>query len=558
MEKNKKKLLYCGEFTELNTGYSVFGKNLLNYLHKTGDFDIAELACYCSPVDPRIRNVPWKVYPVLPHPNDQNGINFYNSNITYQFGSAMFEKVALDHRMDICFSIRDEWMDSYQGQSPFRRMYKWIIEPTVDSFPQNEDWINTFMGADGVFTYTDFGLDVLKKEGNGLIKLIDSAPPGVDLDTFSPAQNKAEHKAKFGFQDDIFIIGMVARNQKRKLFIDLLEAFSQFLKEAPAQLVDKTFLYLHTSYPDGGYDILRSIKKLGLSHKVLLTYFCKNCGLVFPSFFSDVRVVCPQCKQPNGYLTNVNAGLDRNSLAQIYKLFDVYVQYTIAEGISVPLLEAGACGIPLMSVDYSGCADACKKMGGSLIKVQRFFHESETGCQRALPDNSDLISKLVKILSLPESLRLKRGAETRRLTEKHYNWYATCKKWYDYLIELEITPREKTWLSPPKIHRPSSQIPPAQEMNDFDFINWAVVNVWGRPDKVGNYDAMKLLRDLTWGCTQQEIPGINFSDASLLGVRQQFAECNRNTICDKLKHLCEEANKWEIERWKLVQQGKIN
>ena len=58
----KKKILFCSEATFLNTGYATYTREILNYLHSTGKYELAELACYATNNDPRAKNIPWKLY----------------------------------------------------------------------------------------------------------------------------------------------------------------------------------------------------------------------------------------------------------------------------------------------------------------------------------------------------------------------------------------------------------------------------------------------------------------------------------------------------------------
>ena len=67
MSKNKKiKILWCGEASFLNTGYAIYAKEVLGRLHKTGKYEIAELACYSKPDNPKNDSVPWTLYPNMP------------------------------------------------------------------------------------------------------------------------------------------------------------------------------------------------------------------------------------------------------------------------------------------------------------------------------------------------------------------------------------------------------------------------------------------------------------------------------------------------------------
>ena len=94
------------------SGYGTYSKEVLSRLHKTGKYEIAELASYAFPGDPKIANTPWTVYPNAINPQNQNDprLKDLNSQPINQFGAWRFERVCLDFRPDIVFDIRDPWM----------------------------------------------------------------------------------------------------------------------------------------------------------------------------------------------------------------------------------------------------------------------------------------------------------------------------------------------------------------------------------------------------------------------------------------------------------------
>lgn len=546
----KKRILHVGESNFLSTGYSTYARALLSYLHDTGKYEIAELGCYCGPNDTRQRSVPWKFYANGPDENNPQEVQHYNSNPMNQFGEWKFEAVCLDFLPDVVFDFRDHWYFSFQEQSPFRRMYNWVICPTVDSLGQHEDWLSTFISADGVFTYTDWSNKVLQEEGGGLISLLDSTPVCVELDVFKPTLNKRQHKAMFGLREDAFIIGTVMRNQKRKLYPDMFDAFAEFLSRATPEVANKTFLHIHASYPDLGWDFPRYIKNLGLSSKVMFTYTCFKCGLVFPRFYSDVRTVCPKCHNANATFPNTQQGIDRNALSAIYNIFDLFVQYSICEGQGVGQVEAAACGVPVMSVDYSAMADVVRKVNGYPLRVERMYHESETGCVRALPDNQDLIQKLEEFVAMPEQLRLQKGNKARLGAEKYYKWGDTCKRWEDYFDSVEVN---NNWTAAPRIIPPVNSVP--EGLSDERFVVWALNNVMGRPDLVGSFFAMKVVRDLSWGASPEQQGGLVFSDLSTLGTKPSYQPYNRDKVIEQFKSIADKNNFWESRRYEKMLAG---
>ena len=63
----KKRILFCSEATFLNTGYATYTREILNYLHGTGKYEIAEMSSYGQRNDPRAANIPWQYYGVSPN-----------------------------------------------------------------------------------------------------------------------------------------------------------------------------------------------------------------------------------------------------------------------------------------------------------------------------------------------------------------------------------------------------------------------------------------------------------------------------------------------------------
>jgi len=497
----KKRILMCGEASHKLSGFGTYSNEVLSRLVDTGKYEIAEFATYGKIGDAADESVRWRYYPNEVHPKDPQ-YKLYKSRPVHQFGEWRFERVLLDFKPDIVWDIRDYWMLSYEGASPLRKFFHWCIQPTVDSAPQKEDWIETYLEADSVFSWSDYGGEVLRKEGNGKIKYCGSAPSGVDIEKFCPPKSKQQHRRDMGFFDDVFIVGMVGRNQIRKLYPDLFHAFRIFCDKyanIDKELVKKTYLYVHLSYPDLGWPIPELIKEFGIGHKIICTYICQKCQKPFCSFWQDAIAVCPHCNLPTGLLPTVGKGLTREQLASVYKLFDLYIQYAICEGFGMPQVEAAACGVPVMAVDYSAMADVVRKVSGTPLKVQRMFRELASMSYRALPDNEYCADAIYKFLSKPESLKKRQGIKARKAVEKYYTWEKTAKIWEDHFDSIELTGKQGKWNSEPAdVFQVPSSIP--QGLTNSQFADWLVRDVIKRPEFINTFHTMKLVRDLNYGC----------------------------------------------------------
>jgi len=345
MESNRKRrVLFTGEASFLATGFSTYANEVVGRLYKTGEFELAEQASYAHDDDPRCQQVPWKFYPVGPAHSDQAAMQKYMSNQNNQFGEWRFEDVCLDFKPDIVLSITDWWMSEYVERSPLRNNFSWIQMPTIDGEPQKSLWLDTYKRSDGILTYSNYGMDLLKKTGRIGTKLITKASAGVDLDVFKPPEDKRAHKSRLGIDPNSLIIGMCARNQKRKLYYDLIEAFSIWLHRSKSKghldLAKRTFLYLHTSYPDVGYDIGKAIRDFKIGNKVIMTYLCNNCQTAYPSFFAGELMICRKCGKLAAHPPNASHSCPRNVLADIMKTFDLYVQYSICLHPDTPIMTS--------------------------------------------------------------------------------------------------------------------------------------------------------------------------------------------------------------------------
>lgn len=543
----KKRILLVNEASYLSTGYATYGLELMRRLHSSRRYELCELASYGRPNDEMARGIPWAWKSAM-YVNEQER-EIYYSNHANEFGEMKFEETCLEFRPDIVISFRDPWMDQFIRWSPFRPFYKWVWMPTVDAIPQHKEWIELYANADAVFTYSDWGLEVLKNQCGDSVNAVCSAPAGADFESFQLIQDKRAHRQKMGIDPDAFIIGTVMRNQRRKLFPDLMEAFALFLKTAPQEMSSKTFLYLHTSWPDLGWDIPHLLSEYGIGHKTLFTYFCKNCGAAFPSFFQDSMAICRGCNQFAATFPNSSTGVSRRTLSDVMNLWDCYVQYSCSEGLGMPQIEGAACGLPVFAVDYSAMADVVRKVNGFPIKVQRFFREPETHRQLALPDNENFVIQLANFLSLPEPIRKKRGWEARKLAQKHYDWDATAAKWSGVFDTMEVPSHEHTWNSPKRSFVPNQNVP--NGTSNEQFVSWCLTNMAGRPDLIGTHFAARIVRDLNWGMKVGEKGGRYFDDLSTLGNRPMKQDFGRDQAAEIFLGLVNKLNKWDSLRLKV-------
>jgi glycosyltransferase involved in cell wall biosynthesis len=557
----KKRILFCSEATFLNTGYATYTREILNYLHSTGKYELAEMAAYGERNDPRATDIPWKYYGVVPNQNSEpkaseKELEAYNANQSAQFGEWIFEHVCLDFMPDVVCDIRDFWMLDFAERSPFRPYFKWAIMPTVDARPQARQWVATYASADACFTYSDWAGEILKDQSGEKINYLGSAPPSAHP-AYKPAEDKRKHKQFMGLDPDCKIIGTVMRNQRRKLYPDLFEAFKKFLDKVENK---NYYLYCHTSYPDLGWDIPELLNEHGIGSKVLFTYICPETKKPFVSVFKGAMAESPYTNRFGATLSNVKNGLSYEELSNVVNCFDLYTQYANCEGFGLPQVEAAACGVPVCGTDYSAMESVLRKLEGFTITPAALYKELETGCLRAVPDNeyaSEIFFHFFE--KMTEEDRLSMGKRTRENFEKHYQWHLSGAQWEKYFDSLEELPIEQTWGSQPRIQQPSPKLDLSKigTVSNTQLAKHLIADVLREPEKLNTFFEARLTRDLIYKQATSSTGGMYFNESSAafdgMNRRQPF---NYDIAYNQMAGLCNRRNQWEQKRIETIKSLK--
>ncbi|WP_157789616.1 glycosyltransferase [Candidatus Microthrix parvicella] len=154
-------------------------------------------------------------------------------------------------------------------------------------------------------------------------------PHGVDATVFTPADaaTKVQARERLGLPADSFVVGMVAANNEwitsRKSFPEAFCAFAEL-----RSVHSDALLYVHSSldgHPGDGMNLVRLAESAGI---------------------------------PSGAIAMTNParyrlGFDSEQLVALYRSFDVLLAPSAGEGFGVPVIEAQACGVPVIVSDFS-------------------------------------------------------------------------------------------------------------------------------------------------------------------------------------------------------------
>jgi phosphatidyl-myo-inositol dimannoside synthase len=209
-------------------------------------------------------------------------------------------------------------------------------------------------------------------------------PLGSDPESFRPGTDTAEVRRRYGLDGRRWLM-TVARLTPHKGIDTGLRALAE----------------LRNSYPTLGYVVigfgqelvaLQSLaRQLSVSDRVL--------------FLTDV----PDSDLPGLYnCAEIYLGLSRQMVRNV-------------EGFGISLVEAGACGVPVIAGRSGGIPDAVRDGETGLLVDSEHLEEVSTAIRRLL-DNESLARSL--------------GAGGRRAVESYYNWRRVATDLYDIGQEL--------------------------------------------------------------------------------------------------------------------------
>jgi hypothetical protein len=257
-------------------------------------------------------------------------------------------------------------------------------------------------------------------------------------------------------------------------------------------------------------------------------------------------MACPRCGKADARLPNTQTGVNIEQFNKIYNWFDVYVQYSVCEGFGMPQIEAAACGIPLITVDYSAMQSVGRNISADLVRVESYSRDGATLAWRANPDDNDLEQKITDFLRLSKEEREKKANVTYLAAKELYNWDRTASVWEKNLDSIIPKPIDQTWDAPPRIAEPNMN-PPANLTNE-EFVRWVIMHTWREGNKMNSYVSLRLLRDLNYGRIIGSAQHIHYNEESVLGSKGDFAPFTRQDLLNYMKSLCEGRNYWERRR----------
>lgn len=416
----KKKILFHSNHSKAFTGFGKNCKNILSHLFSSGKYEIIEACNGISKSHPSLSKMPWKCIGTLP--NDQKKLQQMNKDPNMAraagYGSETIDDIIKEFKPDVYIGAEDIWGFNGYWNRKWWNKTNCMIWTTIDSEPILPLAIEAAPLVKNFYVWASFAERELHKLGHKHVKTLRGT---VKPDNFFkiPVEDRIRIRKKFHIDTNCFLIGFVFRNQLRKSVPNLLDGFSEFLRNNPES---NSKLLLHTHWGEG-WDIVRLMKEKSIdTTKVLTTYYCKNCKNYDIKPFNGQENQCPHCQSPKSLnTTNVQGGVSEGQLNEIYNLMDVYCHPFTSGGQEIPIQEAKLTELITLVTNYSCGEDTSTRESGSFPLDWAEYREPGTQFIKASTYPSSISKQLSKVFNMKLNKRSEMGKIGRQFVIDNFS-----------------------------------------------------------------------------------------------------------------------------------------
>ena len=336
-------------------------------------------------------------YGVQGAPMQQNGILLLPAGRD-AYGLDVIAADAEWFNADIVLSLVDNWIFPVE----LTRMFNHVPWMPVDHEPVPPDVVKATAGAFLPICYSRFGQKAMEDAG----LLPEYVPHAIDTEHKYYPVERSQARASLGIGDDRFLIGMVAANKgtpSRKAFDQNLRAFGRFQKRHP-----EAVFYLHTDWTGAMGENIRE--------------------LVARNDIPQKSIAQPPVYQYNRGMI----GLDY--MRNVYSACDVVTNATKGEGFGLTIIEAQACGCPVIVGNYTAMPELVRDgMGWKVGYSDKVFSQNS---YQFVPSVDEIEA------AYEDAWKTRENADRRRLArdfvKEHYDAFTVVNQyWKPVLAKIE-------------------------------------------------------------------------------------------------------------------------
>ncbi len=343
------RILMSGAAAWCNGSYGKPLRYIIPLLHEAGHE--CAIACFYgfmgAVADTQVGGVPCRLYPMVRNTRLNDIIEYH----------------ARDWEADVVISFQDVWVCEQWG---YPRGFVWLPWMPVDTDPVTPGITKALEGCYAPLAFSQWGTEKLIEAGWPTAKWV---PLGVDLDVYKPME-QALARESLGFPTDGFIAGMVAANASlpsRKSFPEVLQAWKRYTDDGGPGM-----LYIHTTVTPSraeGFDFATALHQIGLNWSTM-------------DDPNDKRHERARVLFPNQYRMWCQA-VDDDELARVYNSLDVLLNTSMGEGFGLPILEAQACGKPVVTLNTTSMPEIT--FSGQCLEPVQPYWEPQGGWRGVAP-----------------------------------------------------------------------------------------------------------------------------------------------------------------------------
>lgn len=231
--------------------------------------------------------------------------------------------------------------------------------------------IPVFQRCQRILCLSQYGVDQVRKDYAGPLEVV---PLGVNTRRFYPVISSAEKqrlRKQLHWPEEAFVFLVVANNFWRKGLEYAIEAFYQLKRQAP-NLAARSFLYLHTEFSEALDELIQAY-----------------------DLRKHVRI--SQGFHPYHH------PFSEQQLLELYQASDALLLTSLGEGFGMPLLEAQACGLPVIAPEHSSIPEVVQDAGLRFRAPGRICGQSaDSIVWLNLPDPQDAARKMAQLITDPK------------------------------------------------------------------------------------------------------------------------------------------------------------
>jgi glycosyltransferase involved in cell wall biosynthesis len=379
-----------------NSAYSKIGLELCNRLTEAGH---------------KVAHIPIGYANRMGIQSLDNGVRIYESGNT-PFSEDVVEEDYIHFKADMLISLKETWCFHLLPQLPINYVPHCIIDHEPLSPLISYGLGTTYRNI----AITRFGQRMLKNAGFSSVYI----PHAVDKNIFKPIpEHKKECRKLWFLDEDSFVIGIIARNQARKMIPRMLRAFKRF-KELNPTVKTQLMLWTNVRPPEHAENTPMGIGDVSID----LVPEMVELGILPFTVIPDAKLIKHGIPDWSG--EDYKGGWD---MVKMFGAMDVLLNCTGAEGFSLPLVEAQSCGVPVICTDYAGGPEQVG--AGLVVPYSDYVILNTPGTRYALCDIEKMAEALTKIYNADREKMAKKA----RAFALRYDWDRVMSNYWQPFLE---------------------------------------------------------------------------------------------------------------------------